>query len=1079
MVGVLGLIAVMLRQTGGDTFERLAMHMNKRHKKKMWKKIYTPTLLHPWRTLSKHHSTTVDSILLRSLKDHYTEVSKMAQPPKINPPSPFTIIKGAMDTNGPVLARNYGEDEEITITVMRLADIIPEAAAAFDSDNDDDQINQLFLHVDVSRNGKEDSLNFLCALYPDAMGIHSVSLRPKLQTNQFSADPNKYGGPTFDDLGEKARDALHLYIEERGVNEELFPFLQAWLYVKDHRNLMRWFKTVGSFITVEYVFPNMSILDLEFIPDESEEEEFHRLYLQMESMWKINKFPDEICLDSINEREKKLWEKSLIGLFKFWLEDEQEVRLVLENGPWSVHGFIMSLKQWIPDNPTNNYRFQEFRLWVQIFGLPLERSTWENIHKIGSALGLVVAIDSVSGSDAGNSFSRVQVMYTIKRRMVRLAASFKFGIGIQSRKVLEWDPKAERMNKTAPMDFKMQTNNRKGKFDPFVVLSSEASRCSEAVLVEKMTVTDVGDLPSIVNDIPPNMDVTFSEAPAYERLQSGNSVTTALTKGCQVNVPLSECAQAELMTSGTSPVSGLGLKRDCMDSIPEYADIVLDNMDSGLNSDQLDKGLNEGLEFSSSSILDLSANGLSKGSDLSNMDVGPPQTSDPGLSLSSNEAMISEPSLVFSPAPMDFVFSSLEKPIRSPKFLYPLRAKLSPKDRKSPVSLAQPRISKHAKPRNSDLLVSDSSLRPPSYEKLSGNLTDILKKFGSSRKHVGSKKILRVSGFVFSQKYETNSCILGTSQACTDSFEDIQLYSRKRVVVSTEIFSSEFRKSKKIKMSDNLDSSQGENSLEIDSHIHATPSPDHTPISFDPSTKENDNANKEECKNEERKIMVSFKSKRKAEDFDKEEDVVKGKRLRTQYLFDWDIGGKEIMSSSEDDGSMGITPTPSLSDSTKSHSFSKDSSNPSAFSYGPGDSDSRSSKRLILVDSVLNDSEDSEFLESSSKGLGSSSSGSHGSGDNADEAVCSQGSGSVGSSSNASGHGGYSGSNGLSPSEEESDGYGYLLDELLEGGKKVIECIFFTGLELYKCEFVGLWKFSGGHDYIQAVRGMGSSEAIK
>ncbi|CAH2042914.1 unnamed protein product [Thlaspi arvense] len=50
------------------------------------------------------------------------------------------------------------------------------------------------------------------------------------------------------DLDEKMRDALHRYIEERGVNESLFPFLQAWLYVKDHRSLVHWFKSVGTFI---------------------------------------------------------------------------------------------------------------------------------------------------------------------------------------------------------------------------------------------------------------------------------------------------------------------------------------------------------------------------------------------------------------------------------------------------------------------------------------------------------------------------------------------------------------------------------------------------------------------------------------------------------------------------------------------------------------------------------------------------------------------------------------------------------------------------------------------------------------
>lgn len=51
------------------------------------------------------------------------------------------------------------------------------------------------------------------------------------------------------DLNEEMRDALHIYIEERGVNESLFPFLQTWLYVRDHRNLMHFFKSVGTFIS--------------------------------------------------------------------------------------------------------------------------------------------------------------------------------------------------------------------------------------------------------------------------------------------------------------------------------------------------------------------------------------------------------------------------------------------------------------------------------------------------------------------------------------------------------------------------------------------------------------------------------------------------------------------------------------------------------------------------------------------------------------------------------------------------------------------------------------------------------------
>ncbi|PON79825.1 Mitochondrial glycoprotein [Parasponia andersonii] len=229
----------------------------------MWKKVLSYALQNqPWRMLPSRTSTSttvssaVNAMLLRSLKEHYLEVSKMSPPPKVNPPSPFTIVKGALDGNGPVLRRSYGE-EEISISVMRLANIIPGVDKDGDGDIDgdgDDDVNQLFLHVDVSKPGQAESLHFLCGLYPDALGIHSVSMRPKVDTSASDSDsasivvPSTYNGPVFEDIDERMRDAFHGYIEERGINDSLFPFLQAWLYVKDHRNLMRWFKSVGTFI---------------------------------------------------------------------------------------------------------------------------------------------------------------------------------------------------------------------------------------------------------------------------------------------------------------------------------------------------------------------------------------------------------------------------------------------------------------------------------------------------------------------------------------------------------------------------------------------------------------------------------------------------------------------------------------------------------------------------------------------------------------------------------------------------------------------------------------------------------------
>ncbi|XP_027939282.1 mitochondrial acidic protein mam33 [Vigna unguiculata] len=206
----------------------------------MWKRAVVGAvgaLRRPFSSEGGGISPAVNSMLLRSLKEHYQEVAKMNMPPKVSPPSPFTIVKGALDSQGPVLKRSYGE-EEVSVYVMRLS--APE--------EEDSAMDQLFIHVDVSKPSQKESLIFLCGLYEDALGIHSVSMRPKLQDSHYLLIPSQYSGPVFAELDDKMRDAFHNYIEERGVNESLFKFLQAWLYVKEHRNLMRWFKTMGLFI---------------------------------------------------------------------------------------------------------------------------------------------------------------------------------------------------------------------------------------------------------------------------------------------------------------------------------------------------------------------------------------------------------------------------------------------------------------------------------------------------------------------------------------------------------------------------------------------------------------------------------------------------------------------------------------------------------------------------------------------------------------------------------------------------------------------------------------------------------------
>ncbi|MCL7035675.1 hypothetical protein MKW94_010911, partial [Papaver nudicaule] len=82
---------------------------------------------------------------------------------------------------------------------MRLANFIPGAGGGDGAGDDyeEDDINQLLIHVVVSKPNRKESMHFVCGLYPDAIGIHSVSLTPKTQASQFLAAPDKYAGPTF------------------------------------------------------------------------------------------------------------------------------------------------------------------------------------------------------------------------------------------------------------------------------------------------------------------------------------------------------------------------------------------------------------------------------------------------------------------------------------------------------------------------------------------------------------------------------------------------------------------------------------------------------------------------------------------------------------------------------------------------------------------------------------------------------------------------------------------------------------------------------------------------------------------
>lgn len=75
-----------------------------------------------------------------------------------------------------------------------------------------------------------------------------VLVQLKTWTDFTSLSSNDCCGWICRALDQQLRDAFCIYLEDRGVSKRLFSFLQSWLYLKDHHNIMNWFRKVSDFI---------------------------------------------------------------------------------------------------------------------------------------------------------------------------------------------------------------------------------------------------------------------------------------------------------------------------------------------------------------------------------------------------------------------------------------------------------------------------------------------------------------------------------------------------------------------------------------------------------------------------------------------------------------------------------------------------------------------------------------------------------------------------------------------------------------------------------------------------------------
>lgn len=78
---------------------------------------------------------------------------------------------------------------------------------------------------------------------------------------------------------------------------------------------------------------------------------------------------------------KKAWRTELVdfsqadsGLFIIKFKSSDVMHRVIGNGPWLFGNHLLILKPWIANTPLSCYDFSTCVFWVQIVGLPLERS---------------------------------------------------------------------------------------------------------------------------------------------------------------------------------------------------------------------------------------------------------------------------------------------------------------------------------------------------------------------------------------------------------------------------------------------------------------------------------------------------------------------------------------------------------------------------------------------------------------------------------------------------------------------------------------------------------------------------------
>ena len=104
-------------------------------------------------------------------------------------------------------------------------------------------------------------------------------------------------------------------------------------------------------------------------------------------------------------------------LIKFYHSDDYDK--VLCGGPWFIGEHFLAIKPWEPYFRASGDNLTSVAVWVRFLELPIEFYDMKVLKEIGSAIGLVLRIDSYTATGSRGSYARLCIQIDLDKPLIK------------------------------------------------------------------------------------------------------------------------------------------------------------------------------------------------------------------------------------------------------------------------------------------------------------------------------------------------------------------------------------------------------------------------------------------------------------------------------------------------------------------------------------------------------------------------------------------------------------------------------------------------------------------------------------